>query len=157
MGLKFLHRLSDQILPSILFTLTCVIIGLFCFGLFFYPLSHRCNIGHVNYSLKFTYYNTTYNVRTFTQFNIITYLLTYSMEHSPSWEANQFSASQEIPCILGTWRFITVLTSARHLSLSWANSIQFPQPPTSQFLNIHLNIILPSTSGSPQWSFFHSV
>jgi hypothetical protein len=40
----------------------------------------------------------------------ITYLLTYSMEHSPS--------SLEIPCIYGTRKFITVLTSARHLSLS---------------------------------------
>jgi len=28
------------------------------------------------------------------------YLLTYSMEQSPSWEANQFSASQEILRIL---------------------------------------------------------
>ena len=28
------------------------------------------------------------------------------------------AASQEIPCIFGTRRFITVLTSARHLSLS---------------------------------------
>ena len=27
-------------------------------------------------------------------------ILTYSMEQSPSWEANQFAASQEIPCIL---------------------------------------------------------
>jgi len=27
-------------------------------------------------------------------------LLTYSMEHSPSWEANRFLASQEIPRIL---------------------------------------------------------
>jgi len=31
---------------------------------------------------------------------ILTYLLTYSTEHSPSGEANQFSASQEIPHIL---------------------------------------------------------
>ena len=30
----------------------------------------------------------------------ITYWLTYSMEKSPSWEANRFSASQEIPHIL---------------------------------------------------------
>jgi hypothetical protein len=29
-----------------------------------------------------------------------THLLTYSMERSPPWEANRFSASQEIPCIL---------------------------------------------------------
>ena len=28
------------------------------------------------------------------------YLLTYSIDQSPSWEANQFSASQEIPRIL---------------------------------------------------------
>ena len=28
------------------------------------------------------------------------FLLTYSMQHSPSWEANWFSASQEIPLIL---------------------------------------------------------
>jgi hypothetical protein len=27
-------------------------------------------------------------------------LLTYSMEYSPSWEANRFAASQEIPCIV---------------------------------------------------------
>ena len=42
-----------------------------------------------------------------------------------------FEASQEIPRIFGTRRFITVLTSARHPSLSWANSIQsspFPLP-----------------------------
>jgi hypothetical protein len=31
---------------------------------------------------------------------LLTYLLTYFMEQSPSWEANRFSASQEIPRIL---------------------------------------------------------
>ena len=30
----------------------------------------------------------------------LTYLLSYSMEQIPSWEANRFSASQEIPRIL---------------------------------------------------------
>ena len=33
------------------------------------------------------------------------------------------AASQEIPRIFGTRRFITVFTSALHLSLSWANAI----------------------------------
>jgi hypothetical protein len=47
------------------------------------------------------------------------YTITYSIEQSPSWEANRSAASQEIPRIYyGTRRFITVLTSARHLSLS---------------------------------------
>jgi hypothetical protein len=45
-----------------------------------------------------------------------------------------------------TWRFITAFTSAHHLSLSWASSIQ------SYFLKIHLNIILPSMPESPKWS-----
>jgi hypothetical protein len=43
-----------------------------------------------------------------------------------------FAASQEIPRIYGTPKFITILTSVRHLSLSWARSIQSTQsPPTS--------------------------
>ena len=29
-----------------------------------------------------------------------TYLLAYSMQQSPSWEANRFSASQDIPRVL---------------------------------------------------------
>jgi hypothetical protein len=36
-----------------------------------------------------------------------TYLLTHSMEQSPCWEANRFSASQEIPAFYGTRKFIT--------------------------------------------------
>jgi len=59
------------------------------------------------------------------------------------------AASQEISCIFGTRRFITVLTSARHLSLSWANSIQSPQPPPTSWrsvliLSSHLCLGLPS-------------
>jgi hypothetical protein len=45
------------------------------------------------------------------------------MEHSPSWSANRFEARQEIPAFYAARSFITALTSARHLSLSWANSI----------------------------------
>ena len=41
------------------------------FGLFVHPFSHTCNIGHVNYRLQFIYYNTAYNIRTSTQYNII--------------------------------------------------------------------------------------
>jgi len=45
---------------------------------------------------------------------LFTYLLPCSMRQSPSWEANRFSASQEIRRILWDWRFITASTSARH-------------------------------------------
>jgi len=44
-------------------------------------------------------------------------LLTYSMEQSLE-KLTGSAASQEIPRIFGTQKFITVLTSARHLSLS---------------------------------------
>jgi hypothetical protein len=59
------------------------------------------------------------------------------------------TASQEIPHIFGTRKFITVFTSAHHLSLSWVNSIQSPQPsPTSWrsilILSSHLRLGLPN-------------
>ena len=78
-----------------------------------------------------------------------THGLTYSMEHSPSWEANRFSASQEIPHILWNPKVHTVYTSARHLSLSWARSIQsIPPYPTSWrsilMLSSHLSLGIPS-------------
>jgi len=69
-------------------------------------------------------------------------LFTYSVEQSPSWEANRFSANQEIPRILWNPKV--------HYRVHWARSIQ--SMPPSHFLKIHLNIILPSTPGSPKWS-----
>ena len=54
-------------------------------------------------------------------------LLTNSMEQSPSWKANRFSASQ-IPTLYGTRIFVTMTTSAHHLSLSSARSIQSMHP-----------------------------
>ena len=66
------------------------------------------------------------------------YLLTYSLEKSPSWEANRFAASQEIPRILWnpkvhyrihSWPLIVPI-------LSQLDPVHIP---TSHFLKIHLD------------------
>ena len=64
--------------------------------------------------------------------HIHTHLIQGAESFFRSWPVN-FAASQEIPRICGTRKFLTVPTSARHHpSLSWANSIQSPRaPPTS--------------------------
>jgi hypothetical protein len=78
-------------------------------------------------------------------------ILTYSVEQSPSWEANRFATGQETPCVLLNpkvhYRIYNCLPPASILSQ--------PNPvhtPTSHFLKIHPNIILPSTPGSLQSS-----
>ena len=72
------------------------------------------------------------------------------MEHSPSWdEVTGFKLLKKFSNFYGTRRFITAFTSARHLSLSCASSIQ-SIPPHSTFwrsiliLFSHLLLGLPS-------------
>jgi len=71
------------------------------------------------------------------------------MKHSPSSEADQFSASQQIPCILRNpkvhYRIHKCPPPDPILS-----HIDFVHALTSHFLNIQLNIILPK-SGSSRW------
>ena len=81
----------------------------------------------------------------------ITYLLTYCMEQSHSWEDNRSSASQEIPCILWNPKVHNRIHKCPPTApiLSQLDSVHTP---TSHFLKIHLNIILPSSPGSSKWS-----
>ena len=77
--------------------------------------------------------------------------VTYSMDLCPTWEAKRFSSSQELPQI--------VWNPKVYYSID-----KFPPPvpilsqvdpvhtPTSHFLKIYLNLILPSKPGSPKWS-----
>ena len=56
---------------------------------------------------------------------------------------------KKFPAFHGTRRFITALTSVRHLSLSWASPIQsiYPHPTSWRFIRIlstHLRLGLPS-------------
>ena len=84
------------------------------------------------------------------------------MVQSPSWAANWFAASQEIPRISRNPKVITALTSIRHLSLSLASPIQsiYPHPISWRSILIlptHLNLGLLSgllTSGFPNKTLY---
>ena len=85
------------------------------------------------------------------KYSRLIFLLTYSTQHSPSSEANQFPVTQEIPRILWNpkvhYRIHKCPSPVPILS-----QLHPVHTPTSHFLKIHLHIILPSASGSPQWS-----
>jgi len=82
----------------------------------------------------------------------LTYLLTYSMVQSPSWEPNWFEASQEIPRIL--WN--PKVHYRTHKRPPPVPNLGQPNPvhiPTSHLLEIHPNTKHPSTPRSPQCLF----
>jgi len=81
----------------------------------------------------------------------INHLLTYSMVQSPSWEANWFADSQEIPHISRNPK-VHYRTHKRPPPVSILGQRNPVHIPTSHLLQIHPNIIHPSTTRSPQWS-----
>jgi hypothetical protein len=83
----------------------------------------------------------------------ITVILTYSMEKIPSWEANRFAASQEIPHILWNPKVHYVIHKCPS-PVSILSQLNPVHTSTSYFLKIHLNITLSSMPGSTQYSRF---
>jgi len=79
------------------------------------------------------------------------YLPTYSMVQSPSWEANWFATSQEIPRISRNPK-VHYRTHKRPPPVSILGQLNPVHTPTTHLLEIHPNIIHPSTPRSPQWS-----
>ena len=83
--------------------------------------------------------------------SILTYLLTYSMVKSPSWETNWFAASQEIPHISQNPK-VHYRTHKRPPPVSILGQPNLVHIPTTHLLEMLPNIIHPSTPRSPQWS-----
>jgi len=79
------------------------------------------------------------------------YLLTYSMVQSPSSEANWFAASEETPRISRNPK-VHYRTHKRRQPVSILGQPNPVHIPTSHLLEIHPNIIHPSTPRSPKWS-----
>ena len=83
--------------------------------------------------------------------HFIKYLPTYLLHGAESFLRSQLvcSYARNSPQFYGSRRFITALTSVRHLSLSWASPIQstYPHPISWRsilILSTHLRLGLPS-------------
>ena len=135
-----------------------------CFSLNVYPYKTRGKVtdhnSKINWNIKVLWDNKGYTLTDrlhnatsprlhLQRVILLNMLLLTPWSRAPLEKLTGSAASQEIPRIFGTRRFLTVPTSSRHLSLSWANSIQSPPPPPTYrrsilILSSHLRLGLPN-------------
>jgi hypothetical protein len=85
------------------------------------------NIGLLIWAFVVTLFSRPHNIRFWIHLGSMSVILTYLLHGAESFLRSQpvnFAASQEIPRIYGIRRFLTVPTSVRHLSLSFACEIR---------------------------------
>ena len=82
--------------------------------------------------------------------NVLTYLLTYSTEQTPSWKDNRFSVSQEIPRTLWNPK-VHCRTHKCSPCVPILSQLDPVHTLASHFLNINPNIF-PSKPAYPKWS-----
>jgi len=107
---------------------------------------------HVSLTYLFTYlctYLFSYLLTYLLTYLLLTYLLTYSMDRVLLEKLTSFQLVNRFPAFYGTRRFRIHRYQPPVPILSHVDLVHTP---TAHFLMIHLNIILPSTLGSPKWS-----
>jgi hypothetical protein len=88
---------------------------------------------------------------------LLTYLLSYLLHRTESfWEANRFSATQEIPRILWHLKIFYRIHNCPP-PIPILSQLDPVHTATSQLRKIYLNITFPSTPGTPKWSVLSQV
>ena len=111
------------------------------------PIRHPYKHALLETHTKKTLIHMTFECRLY----LLTYFLTYSMEQSPSWEANSFSDRQVIPRILRNPK-VHYRGHKCPPPVPILSQLDSVHTPTFHFMKIHLNIILPPKLESPKWS-----
>ena len=115
--------------------------------------SYTCLNKHsiINNNNGHSYDHVPKSVETSLECKVAILLTYYTMVPSPSWEANWFAASQEIPRISRNPK-VHYRTHKRPTPVSILDQPNPVHKHTSHLMEIHPYIIHPSTTRSPQWS-----